>query len=187
MRTVIIADDDLACGKSILNSLEKLSKNIKVVRTSYRRRGNFRNGKSLTTQFSNFGFKNACQKWYWMLYHCINSFDSDSFDISNISIDNLLHEFHFNFSSKSYLYLIKCIEKALYRPLVLQNIYREIAIEEHTSEEKVKWRVEKLVSSMNRFTPTDTLKKYIPQYTNISPKMFIYTIVHILKNKTKSS
>ncbi len=122
-----------------------------------------------------------------MLYHCINSFDSDSFDISKISIDNLLHEFHFNFSSKSYLYLIKCIEKALYRPLVLQNIYREIAIEEHTSEEKVKWRVEKLVSSMNRFTPTDTLKKYIPQYTNISPKMFIYTIVHILKNKTKSS
>ena len=64
MRTVIIADDDLACGKSILNSLEKQSKNIKVVRTSYRRRGNFRNGKSLTTQFSNFGFKNACQKWY---------------------------------------------------------------------------------------------------------------------------
>ena len=70
---------------------------------------------------------------------------------------------------------------------MLQNIYREIAIEEHTSEEKVKWRVEKLVSSMNRFTPTDTLKKYIPQYTNISPKMFIYTIVQILKNKTKSS
>ena len=31
MRTIVIADDDLNCGKGILNSLEKFSKDFKVV------------------------------------------------------------------------------------------------------------------------------------------------------------
>lgn len=97
------------------------------------------------------------------------------------SIEKLLNEFSFNFSSKSYLHLIKCIEKATHKPLVLQNLYQEIANEENTSLNNIKWGIEKLIYAMVRYTPKNTLKNYFPHSSNISPKLFIYTIIHILE------
>lgn len=120
------------------------------------------------------------------LYKSINSLDSQYLSNNMGSIDSLLHKFSFNFSSKSYLYLTKCIEKAIYKPLILQNLYQEIAQEEHTSAKKVKWGIEKLISAMVRYTPTETLKKYFPYFSNISPKIFIYTIVHMLERSIKA-
>lgn len=234
MKTLVIADDDLNCGKSILNSLEKFNKDLKVVGLATdgeetldmisRLQPNFlildlkmplKNGIEVLDELKDYencktnvilisGERELLSSVPLMkyrniasiiskpfdastLYHCINSYDSYNFDISQSSIDKLLHKFTFDFSSISYLHLIKCIEKAYYRPLTLQNIYQEIAKENHINSRRIKWGIEKLISSMVRFTPNQTLKKYLPQLPIISPKKFIYAIVHILKENAKSN
>lgn len=91
-------------------------------------------------------------------------------------IDDILHNFTFNFTSQSYEYLKKCIRKAIYSPFVLKKIYQEIAIEEDTNANNVKWRVQKLILSMNRYTSKSIIEKYIPYDPNPSAKIFICEI-----------
>ncbi|MBP3254948.1 MAG: response regulator [Clostridia bacterium] len=101
-------------------------------------------------------------------------------------IDNILNQFNFNTSSIAYKYLICCIEKATERPYLLSNIekllYDEVSKEfDHVSRNQVKWDIQKLIKSMNRYTKTNTMKELFPNYNNPSPKIFIQTISEMIR------
>ena len=98
-------------------------------------------------------------------------------------IDNILHEFSFNFSSKFYEYLILCINKTLYNSFTLCKIYKIVAKEQKINPNRLKWGIDKLILSMNRYTPNEVLKKYIPYTKNITPKIFISEIVKRIKRE----
>lgn len=98
-------------------------------------------------------------------------------------VDEILHNFNFNFSSQSYRSLLLVINKLLYRPFVLNNAYKEIALEQNVNYYTIKWRIEKIIASMIRYTSQDILLKYIPYSKNPSPKIFISEILKICEKK----
>lgn len=104
--------------------------------------------------------------------------------ISNyILIDEILHEFCFNFSSVFYIYLVKCINKAVEKQLSLKELYKEVSEEENVNYKNLKWGIEKLINSMNRYTPETVIKRYFSYTNKPSPKLFISKIVFIVKKE----
>lgn len=98
-------------------------------------------------------------------------------------INELLHEFSFNFSSEFYNCLLIGIEKSLYKPLLLNDIYKEVAKEVKGNGNNIKWGIQKLISSMIRYTPKETIKKYFRYNNQPSAKLFISEMSKISKEK----
>ena len=98
-------------------------------------------------------------------------------------IDEVLHEFCFNFSSLFYQYLIQCIEKEINSNIPLKQLYNEVAKNSNIGSNKIKWGVEKLVSAMVRYTPEEKIKDFFPYTNRPSTKTFILTIAEIVKKK----
>lgn len=115
-----------------------------------------------------------------MLYSVIShSFKKDE----TIIIDEILHKFSFNFASQSYKYLLLVISKLLYKPFILNDVYKEIALEQNISPQRIKWGIEKLILSMARYTPNSILSKYVPYSKIPPPKVFISEIIKIVKQQ----
>jgi two-component system chemotaxis response regulator CheY len=117
------------------------------------------------------------------LYSKIENVEKISGDKIEVYIDEILHEFSFNFPSKFYEYLLICIKKSIYRPLILKDIYKEVAKENNINANRMKWGIQKLILSMVRYTPEGILKRYFPYTESPSPKIFIYEIVKKVKEK----
>ena len=98
-------------------------------------------------------------------------------------IDEVLHEFCFNFSSLFYQYLIQCIEKEINSNIPLKQLYNEVAKNSNIGSNKIKWGVEKLISAMVRYTPEEKIKDFFPYTNRPSTKTFILTIAEIVKKK----
>lgn len=110
---------------------------------------------------------------------CANSNKRNSENI----IDETLHEFCFNFSSLFYQYLIKCIEKETVYNITLKQLYNEVAKDSNIDSNKIKWGIEKLISSMVRYTPREKINNFFPYTNRPSTKTFIVTIAEIIKKK----
>lgn len=119
-----------------------------------------------------------------MLYSVIKNINNNTEDILNI-INDILHNFSFNFASQFYKYLLICIEKSLYKPFILNEIYKEVAVEQQINPNRLKWGIEKLILSMIRYTPNNILTKYIPSNPKPTPKVFIYETVNRVKKQIK--
>ncbi|MCI9177258.1 MAG: response regulator [Clostridia bacterium] len=115
-----------------------------------------------------------------------NNYERTNSKQLEIYIDEFLHNFNFNFTSQSYKYLIACIEKAINKPHVLNEIYKEIAEEENINLNKIKWGIQKLIASMNRYTSKEIISKYITYNQNPSPKIFIFEAEKRIKQKLSS-
>ena len=115
------------------------------------------------------------------------SINSD--DYIKIEVKKILSIFNFNITSKSYEYLICCIEKSIINPYLLSNVdnllYNDVAKEMNVdNKEQVKWGIQKLMKAMNRYTNIDIIKDFFPHYNNPSPKIFIQTISNIVRQNT---
>lgn len=167
-------------GLEVLNEIEKLSCKTKVIIISgdismINRLNLVRNRTISDIIVKPFEFKT--------LYSKIQNVEKITPDKIEECIDEILHEFDFNFPSKFYEYLLICIKKAIYRPLILKDIYKEVAKENFINANRMKWGIQKLILSMVRYTPEDVLKKYFSYTENPSPKVFIYEIVKKVKEK----
>ncbi len=118
-----------------------------------------------------------------ILSSVIDDITFDNQEDIDVIIDSILHQFNFNFTSSSYVYLCLVIKKLLYKPFVLNNAYKEIAIEQNVTPQNVKWGIEKLISSMTRYTSKEILSQYIPYRTSPSPKTFIFEIIKLARIK----
>ncbi len=233
-KTVVIADDDLNCGKYLFNSFSANKKNINVVGIATNGEETLEIIKKLNPNFLILDLKmpiisgievlNYIEKQknnntkviiisgesdmintldfakynmiinifikpfkFGDLYNVIlNTNDYNNFEIRTY-IDEILHNFKFNFSSKFYHYLLLCIEKALSGPLILNKIYKSVSKQEKINQNRLKWGIQKLILSMVRYTPTSTIKEYIPYNTTPTPKIFIYEIVQIVRKNIESN
>ncbi len=122
-----------------------------------------------------------------ILYSAIQSATSNDLENIDVIIDSFLHKFTFNFTSQSYNYLFLVIKNLLYRPFVLNNAYKQIAIEQNVTPDNIKWGIEKLLSSMIRYTPKKVLLEYIPYTSSPSPKIFIFEIIKLTRKKLDSN
>lgn len=181
--SILILDLDMPekNGLEVLKEIESFSNySIRVIiisgEISMVNRLNFKNYRAIIDIFIKlFEFKD--------LYSRIQNIDKNNTTKLESYIDELLHEFSFNFTSTFYEYLLICIKKAIYRPLVLNNIYKEVAKENDINFNRLKWGIQKLIVSMVRYTPATILKKYFPYTSTPSPKLFIYEIVRKVKEK----
>ena len=92
-------------------------------------------------------------------------------------------KFNFNFASQFYHYLFLVIKKLLYRPFVLNDAYKEIALEQDITAKNVKWGIKKLVTSMVRYASKEVLSQYISYTPSPSPKVFISEIIKLTRKK----
>lgn len=124
------------------------------------------------------------------LSNIINKLSIDYKKCINKEVKTILKKFDFNISSKSYITLVRCIEIGVEHPSLLVNIekmlYEEVAktlnIE---NKNQMKWGIQKLIKSMNRYTNYDILNEFFPYNKDPSPKIFIKTISDIIRQKIK--
>ncbi len=116
-----------------------------------------------------------------LIYNVIENTKLENDDCIDYTIDNILHKFNFNFSSKFYRYLQLVIKKSLYKPFILKDLYKEIATEENIPVNQIKWGIEKLILSMNRYTQKNVMSQYFFHNSSPSPKNFINEISNIVK------
>lgn len=91
-----------------------------------------------------------------------------------------LNSFYFNKSSHGYLYIIDCIEVCIENKKIIvpfeKNLYIKVAEKNHIkSALKVKWSIDKAISSMNKYTNPSTINEFFPNSKPTS-KMFIIEI-----------
>lgn len=114
---------------------------------------------------------------------------SDKF---NYEIIKILSNFDFNTKSKGYKYLLDSINACIIYPHLLnnleKNLYPSIAKKySNCTPLKIKWSIEKSISSMNRYTDTKILKKFFLTSKKISTKFFIEKILTLINDDTNSS
>lgn len=101
-------------------------------------------------------------------------------------INELLHNFEFNFSSLFYQYLILCIDKIVHNTIPLKNVFKEVSTISNKDCNRIKWGIEKLMTSMIRYTPKEKIHEFFPYTNRPSTKTFIITIANIVKKKNKN-
>lgn len=86
--------------------------------------------------------------------------------------EDAVFQLGFNFSNLGTKYLIDCIEylhKNKIDTFSMNDLYKNIADKNNISIKKVKWNIEKSISSMYRYTKTEELKKLFPYYDGRKP------------------
>lgn len=166
-------------GLEVINALENKSADTKIIVTSgeipmLNMLSLFHSERLLTMLIKPFNFS--------LLNSIIDTMFDNQENVDDV-IDSILHQFSFNFTSISYVYLCLAIKKLLYRPFVLNAAYKEIALEQNITSQRVKWGIEKLISSMIRYTPKEILSQYVPYRTSPSPKTFIFEIIRLTRIK----
>ena len=99
-----------------------------------------------------------------------------------------LSQFNFNTGSKGYIYLTKCIIEIFKDPRKLDNIekllFPSIAYQLNIDNPKViKWSIQKLISSMIRYTNSNVILEYFPHGNKPTIKMFLSTITNSIRTK----
>lgn len=123
---------------------------------------------------------------YELLCCSINKLCKNSKEQSNKNmINDILHNFEFNFSSLFYEYLLETIDKMCFSNVTLQCVFKEISIDSNMNYNRIKWGIEKLIKSMIRFTPEEKIKKFFPYTNRPSTKVFIKAIADVVNEKCK--
>ena len=106
-------------------------------------------------------------------------------------VENELLEFCFNKGSKGYKYLVDCLKYCCQQPELLENmenhLFMKVAKGNQVQNVKIiKWSIRKTITAMERYTNKKIILKYFPHTENPTPKVFISTIINIIKIKYKN-
>lgn len=133
-----------------------------------------------------FDLKKLCND---IQYLCTEIEDEDISDLINYE----LSKFKFNKGSVAYKYLIDTIKFSYQYPDKIRNMEKELfpLVAKNNNIEsaiQIKWALQKLISSMSRYTNKETLKEYFSYDLKPSVKTFVITINEqiVLKCKEKS-
>ena len=164
-------------GLGIIELLDKLKINIIVMTGDIQMLNDleiiyFNNIKQICIK--PFSLKKLCND---IQYLCTEMEDKNIYNLINYE----LSKFEFNKGSIAYRYLIDTIEIAYQYPDKMRNMEKEIfpLVAKNNNIEstiQVKWALQKLISSMSRYTNKETLKEYFSYNLKPSVKTFITTI-----------
>ena len=105
-----------------------------------------------------------------------------------VRIKKLLNNFEFNKSAIGYSYILDCIIEIINNPETLKNIekslYTKVANKHYLcTSNKIKWNIDKSISSMCRYTNKDILTSSFGNVNKITSKQFLTHIYNIIKRE----
>lgn len=164
-------------GLHIIELLDKLKSNIIVMTGDIKLLNDleimyFNNIKQI--YIKPFNLKKLCND---IQYLCTEIEYKDISDLINYELSN----FEFNKGSIAYKYLVDTIKISWQYPEKIRNMEKELfpLVAKNNNIEsgiQVKWALQKLISSMSRYTNKETLKEYFSYNLKPSVKTFIITI-----------
>ena len=104
----------------------------------------------------------------------------------SVRIERLLSSFDFNKSSLGYLYLMECLVLAYHDSTLLLNVENKLfpLVAQNFGIRKIvniKWTIQKTINSMLRYTDNNKIQKYFPYNKKPSLKLFLQTILDLVK------